>query len=202
MKRLVLSSVRYTTPATATATIGCHRTVILSPPAAINVIRFQSSTPQQQRQQQQQKSSSSSSTTTENLKQTARNVAENVRETAGDVASKVKQQVNKTMSDNRSVGEKVSDTAHAATDKLHHTAHRASEGTKATGEAVKHKANEATHEAKAQVAFDKAKDPNLPYTERISEGATGVKEKVQGMFSSGAKEAEKTRAKENLGINE
>jgi len=147
------------------------------------------------------------------LKKTVRNVAENVRETAGDVASKVKQQVNKTMSDNKTIGQKMSDsahtagqkmsdTAHIASDKLHHTAHKASEGTKASGEAIKHKVNETSHEAKAQVAFDKAKDPNLPYTERLSEGATGVKEKVQGMFSGGAKEAEKTRAKENLGINE
>lgn len=46
------------------------------------------------------------------------------------------------------------------------------------GEAVKHKGEEVAHGTKSELAMEKAKDPNRPITERLAEGATGVKEKI------------------------
>jgi hypothetical protein len=58
--------------------------------------------------------------------------------------------------------------AHKASDKIGHAT-----------DAVMNKGAELGHGARADVAMDHAKNPNLPMTDRLSEGATGVKERVQ-----------------------
>jgi len=41
------------------------------------------------------------------------------------------------------------------------------------------------HGAKADAAFEKAKDPSRPITERVMEGASAVKEKINEKWSNG-----------------
>lgn len=70
----------------------------------------------------------------------------------------------------------------------------------ATG-AVKHKAEELSHGAKADIAGANMRDPNLPVTERIGEAVTMGKERVQELFSGGQKEVDKSKLKSTTGTN-
>jgi len=73
------------------------------------------------------------------------------------------------------------------------TLHHAADTIKHAGEAVKHKTSEVLHGAKGDAHMANAKDPNLTAGTRISQGASGVKERVQETVAGGQKEVAKTK---------